>query len=185
MAKLKDVFAKRLPRLQDDLKRLIKQYGDKVISEVTVTQAYGGMRGVKAQVCDTSTVSPETGLIVRGIPLAEITDRCPEEMFWLLLTGELPDAASLKDLQADLAARSDVPEDVWDVLRAVPKDTHPMAMQSMGLIAMQRLSKFRKAYDEGMRKQDYWEACLEDSLDLLAKIPVLTAGVWRIRYADG
>ena len=54
MAKLKDVFAKRLPRLQDDLKRLIKQYGDKVISEVTVTQAYGGMRGVKAQVCDTS-----------------------------------------------------------------------------------------------------------------------------------
>ena len=185
MAKLKDVLAKKLPQLQDDLKRLIKQYGDKVISEVTVTQAYGGMRGVKAQVCDTSTVSPETGLIVRGTPLAEITDRCPEEMFWLLLTGDLPDAASLKELQADLAARSDVPDYVWDALRAVPKDTHPMAMQSMGLIAMQRLSKFRKAYDEGMRKQNYWEACLEDSLDLLAKIPVLTAGVWRIRYADG
>jgi citrate synthase len=50
---------------------------------------------------------------------------------------------------------------------------------------MQRLSKFRKRHDEGMGKEAYWEACLEDSLDLLAKIPVLTAGIWRIRYQDG
>ncbi|MCP4594227.1 MAG: citrate (Si)-synthase [bacterium] len=185
MAKLKDVLAKKFPKLQEELKGLVKANAGKVISEVTVAQAYGGMRGVKAQICDTSTVSPDTGLIVRGIPLAEITDRCPEEMFWLLLTGELPDAESLKDLQADLAARSEVPAYVWDMLRAMPKDTHPMVMQSMGVVAMQGLSKFRKRYDEGMPKQEYWEACLEDSLDLLAKIPVLTAGAWRIRYEDG
>ena len=185
MANLKDVFAKKLPQVRDEIKNLVAQHGDKAISQVTVAQAYGGMRGVKSQVCDTSTVSPETGLIVRGIPLAEITDRCPEEMFWLLLTGELPDAASLKELQADLASRADVPDYVFDALRAVPKDTHPMAMQSMALVALQRGSKFRKRYDEGMRKEEYWEACLEDSLDLLAKMPVLTAAVWRIRYADG
>ncbi|MCK4661066.1 MAG: citrate (Si)-synthase [Phycisphaerae bacterium] len=185
MAKLKDVFANKLPQFQNEIKGLVTKYGDKAISEVTVTQAYGGMRGVKAQVCDTSTVSPETGLIVRGIPLEKITDRCPEEMFWLLLTGELPDADSLKGLQADLAGRADVPDYVFDVLRALPKDTHPMAMQSIALVALQRGSKFRKRYDEGMRKQEYWEACLEDSLDLLAKMPALTAGVYRIRYEDG
>lgn len=185
MANLKDVLAKKIPQFQNEIKDLLSKHGDQVISEVTAAQAYGGMRGVKAQVCDTSTVSPETGLIVRGIPLAEITDRCPEEMFWLLLTGELPDAVSLKGLQTDLAARADVPGYVFDALRALPKDTHPMAMQSMGLVAMQRGSKFRQRYDEGMRKEEYWEACLEDSLDLLAKMPTLTAGVYRIRYADG
>jgi citrate synthase len=185
MAKLKEVLAQQLPRYRDEIKELIGAHGKKVISEVTVEQAYGGMRGVRPQVCDTSTVSPETGLIIRGIPLAEVTDRCPEEMFWLLLTGELPEAASLKELQADLAARSEVPEYVLDVLRAVPKDMHPMAMQSMGLLALQRGSKFRRSYDEGMRKEQYWEACLEDSLDLLAKMPTLTAGVYRIRYKDG
>jgi citrate synthase len=185
MAKLKEVLAQQLPKYRDELKQLIAEHGEKVISEVTVAQAYGGMRGVRPQVCDTSTVSPDTGLIIRGIPLAEVTDRCPEEMFWLLLTGELPDAASLKGLQADLAARSEVPDYVFDMLRTGPKDTHPMAMQSMGLLALQRGSKFRRSYDEGMRKEQYWEACLEDSLDLLARMPTLTAGVYRIRYQDG
>ncbi|MFH0983078.1 MAG: citrate (Si)-synthase [Planctomycetota bacterium] len=185
MAKLKDVLAKKLPVMRDEIKRLIAEHGKKVIGEVTVEQAYGGMRDIKSQVCDTSTVSPETGLIIRGIPLAKLVDRCPEEMFWMLLTGELPDAASLKELQADLAARGDLPGYVWDVLRALPKDTHPMAMQSLGLLALERLSKFRQRYDAGMRKDEYWDACLEDSLDLLAKMPVLTAGIYRIRYKDG
>ncbi len=185
MAKLKDVLTSKLSAYRDEVKALVSQYGDKVISEVTVTQAYGGMRGVKAQICDTSFVSPETGLIVRGFPLAKVVDRSPEEMFWLLLTGDLPDQGSLKDLQSDLAARAEVPGYVWDLLRALPKDSHPMAMQSMALVSLQRGSKFRKRYDEGMRKGEYWEACLEDSLDLLAMMPTITAGLYRIRYHDG
>lgn len=185
MATLKDVLAGKLPQYRDEVKALIKGHGDKVISEVTVTQAYGGMRGVKAQICDTSTVSPETGLIIRGIPLAKVTDRCPEEMFWLLLTGELPDEKSLKGLQDDLASRADVPESIFDALRCLPKTSHPMAMQSLGLLALEEGSKFRKRYDEGMRRDEYWDACLDDALDLLAKIPTLTAGIYRIRYQDG
>ena len=37
--------------------------GDKKISDVTVAQAYSGLRGIKAFVCDTSSVSAEKGLI--------------------------------------------------------------------------------------------------------------------------
>lgn len=185
MAKLKDVLADNLATYREDVKKLLATHADDVISQVTVAQAYGGMRGIKGQICDTSTVSPDTGLIVRGRPLAEITDLCPEEMFWLLLTGELADAASLKTLQDDLASRADVPDYVFDALRQLPKTTHPMAMQSMGLLALEEGSKFRKHYDEGMRKDEYWVWCLEDSLDLIAKIPTLTAGVYRIRYKDG
>ena len=185
MATLKDILADKIAAYREEIKGILAQHRDKVISEVTVAQAYGGMRGVKAQICDTSTVSPDTGLIIRGKPLLEVTDRCPEEIFWLLLTGELPDAASLKQLQDDLASRAAVPREVTDALRCLPKTAHPMAMQSMGLLALQSGSKFRKHYDEGMSKDEYWVWCLEDSLDLLAKIPTLTAAIYRIRYADG
>ena len=185
MAKLRDVLADKIPQYREEVKRLIHEHGDEVISQVTVAQAYGGMRGVKAQICDTSTVSPDTGLIIRGKPLAQVTDRSPEEMFWLLLTGELPDAASLKGFQEDLAARAEVPEYVFDALRHLPKTTHPMAMQSLGLLMLEEGSKFRARYNEGMRKVEYWEPCLEDSLDLLAKMPTLTAGIYRVRYEDG
>ncbi len=185
MATLKDILADKIAAYREEIKGILARHRDTVISEVTVAQAYGGMRGVKAQICDTSTVSPDTGLIIRGTPLLELTDRCPEEIFWLLLTGELPDAASLKHLQDDLESRAAVPKEVTDALRCLPKTAHPMAMQSIGLLALQSGSQFRKHYDEGMSKDEYWVWCLEDSLDLLAKIPTLTAAIYRIRYADG
>ena len=185
MATLKEVLQDRILSYREEVKGLMAKHGASVISEVTVAQAYGGMRGVKALICDTSTVSPDKGLIIRGTPLAELTDRSPEEMFWLLLTGELPDPDSLKGLQEELAARADVPDYVFDALRALPKTSHPMAMQSIGVLALEEASKFRKGYNEGMPREDYWKACLEDALDLIAKMPTLTAGVYRIRYEDG
>jgi citrate synthase len=185
MAKLQEKFGGDLPALRDDIRELVKGYGDVVLSEATVAQAYGGMRGIKSMICDTSEVSPDKGLIIRGIPLLEITDKLPEEIFWLLVTGELPSADELKDLQADLTARSGVPGYVWDVLRAMPKDAHPMAMISVGIMAMQNLSKYAKAYAAGVKKTEYWESTTEDVLDVIAKLPELAAGIYRIRFHDG
>jgi len=74
------------------------------------------MRGVKALVCDTSIVPPESGLVIRGIPIAQLRDKLPEEILYLLLTGELPDKDALKALQDDLKKRAKVPRYVWDVL---------------------------------------------------------------------
>ena len=68
---LKDKFAAMIPALREEAKTVIKGSGDKVISEVTVAQAFGGMRGVKGMICDTSVVEPDKGLIIRGIPLLE------------------------------------------------------------------------------------------------------------------
>ena len=86
MAKLQKVMAEKIPALREEIKALVTESGDKVISEVTVKQAYGGMRGVKALVCDTSLVDPITGLSVRGIPISELTERLPEEIFYHLFT---------------------------------------------------------------------------------------------------
>lgn len=185
MSTLKEVLAAKIPQVRKEIKDLLAKYGDKVISEVTVAQAYGGMRGVKSMVCDTSVVDPEKGLIIRGRPISELTDRLPEEIFFLLCTGELPDAAGLQALQKDLRERAEVPAYVWNVLRDLPKDTHPMEMFDTAILILERDSIFRKRYTEGMKKEEYWEPVLEDSLRLIAKLPALAAGVYRIRFDKG
>lgn len=185
MATLKERLAQLIPPLREDIRALVKGHGSKVISEVTVAQAYGGMRGVKGMVCDTSFVDPEKGLIIRGRPICDLADRLPEEIWYLLMTGEMPDAEALKSLQADLSAHAEVPGYVWDVLRAMPSDSHPMVMLSVGVLAMERESIFRKRYTEGMKKTEYWEPTYEDSLRLVARCAGVAAGVYRIRFGKG
>lgn len=185
MPALHDKFASQIPGLRDELKAITKDHSDHKISEVTVAQAYGGMRGVKGMICDTSLVEPDKGLIIRGIPILDLTDKIPEEIFYLLMTGELPDAAALKDLQEEYTKRAGVPDYVWKVLEAMPKESHPMAMFDTGILVMEHESEFRKRYSEGMKKDDYWEPTLEDSLNLLAKLPELAGGIYRMRYDKG
>lgn len=185
MSTIKEALARRIPTLREEIADLVKRHGDEVISQVTVKQAYGGMRGVKGLVCDTSLVDPHDGLIIRGIPVSELTERTAEDIFFLLVTGELPDDEQLATLRQNLFARSEVPGYVWDVLRAMPETAHPMDMLVTAIAILEDQSIFRKRYDEGMTRDEYWEAALEDSLNLLAKLPGLAAGVYRIRYGKG
>ena len=182
---LKNNLKDRIPLVQEEIKQLIAQKGDQKISDVTVSQAYSGLRGIKAFVCDTSSVSADKGLIIRGIPLMEITDILPEEVFFLLLTGALPNKAELNDLQNEFSSHLSVPDYVWDVLKKMPHDSHPMTMFNMGILTMQGESVFRKKYDNGMKKNEYWEAILEDGIRLLAKLPALGAGIYRMRFNKG
>jgi len=185
MATLKETLAKKIPPLRDEIKAFVKEHADKKISEVSVAQAYGGMRGVKALVCDTSVVPPEKGLIIRGKPVGDLKNELPEAVFYLLVTGEVPDKAAVEALTKDLKARSVVPGYVWKVLEAMPKDSHPMVMFSLGILAMEKESVFRQKYTEGMPKTDYWDPTLEDCLNLIAKLPTLAAGIYRMRFNKG
>jgi citrate synthase len=185
MASIKDTLAALVPEMQAEIRGLVKTHGDKVVSEVTLKQVYGGMRGVKGLVCDTSMVDPIDGLIIRGIPLAKVTDRLAEEIFYILCTGKLPEEEDIDDLKAEFAKRSELPGFVVDVLKALPKSAHPMAMLITGIAAMEDISYFRKRYDEGMTRDEMWEAALEDSLQLLAKLPALASAVYRIKYDKG
>jgi citrate synthase len=185
MAKLYEKLASQIPALREEVHTLVKEHGTKVISEVSVAQAFGGMRGVKGMICDTSVVDPDTGLVIRNIPIGKLANRLPEEIFYLLVTGELPDAEALADLQGDLRKRAEVPAYVWAVLKAMPEDSHPMTMFSNAILVMERDSVFRRRYAEGMRKEEYWEAALEDSLQLIAKLPAVAAGIYRLHTKKG
>jgi citrate synthase len=91
----------------------------------------------------------------------------------------------LKSLQQDLLLRREVPGYVWKVLYDLPRDTHPMQMFDAAILILERDSVFRERYTKGMRKEEYWEPALEDSLRLIAKLPALAAGVYRIRFEKG
>ncbi|MHC4082382.1 MAG: citrate/2-methylcitrate synthase, partial [Planctomycetota bacterium] len=140
MTTLKDKLAEKIPGWREEIKQLIKEHGDKIMSQVTVAQAYGGQRGVKCLVCDTSVVDPEKGVTIRGYPIGDLTDKAPAEVFWLLCAGELPDEESHQGLQQTLAARSEVPAYVWKVLYDLPNDTHPMEMLNAAILILERES---------------------------------------------
>lgn len=185
MVKLKEKLAQKIPVWRAEIKDLVKTHGQKKISDVTVEQAYGGMRGIKSMICDTSDVPPDKGLILRGTPVAQLKNNLPEEVLYLLITGEMPDKAALADLQAYLKKEAAVPEYVWKVIGAMPGDSHPMAMFSLGVLAMERESIYRQKYTEGIKKDEYWVSTLEDSINLIAKLPALAAGIYRHRFNKG
>jgi citrate synthase len=182
---LKEKLSTQIPALRDEAKSIVKNHGKKIIDQVTIDQLYGGMRGIKGLICDTSSVGLDTGLIIRGIPILELTEKLPEEVFYLLLTGELPDAESLKNLQEELHKRDEVPSYVWDVLNAMPADTHPMVMFSTSILCMEKESEFRKLYDTGGNKDSLWEAMYEDCLNLIARVPQIAAFIYRKKFNKG
>ena len=185
MATLQEVLQQRIPKYREEVRSILKSNGDKTISQVTVAQAYGGMRGIKGMICDTSVVEPDKGLIIRGRPLLEIKHLWPEEIFYLLMTGDEPDAEAKAALQQDYDKRAAVPDYVWDVLEAMPLDSHPMCMLNTAVLVMERESVFRQWYDKGMTKDEYWLPALEDGLQLLARLPGVAAGIYRMRYDKG
>lgn len=185
MSLLKDKLAAILPEQVNSIKQFLAENGSKVVSEVTLAQAYGGMRGVKGLVCDTSEVPPQKGLIIRGIALGELTDKLPEEILFLLLTGQLPNAEELKDLQNDLKEREDVPEYVWNVIDSMPESSHPMTYFNTAILVLQNESKFAKEYEKGLNKSDYWIYTLEDALDIIAKVPAIAAYIYRKKFNKG
>jgi citrate synthase len=177
---LKDRLAQVIEIYRAELKEIHDHHADKAVSKVTAGQVLGGLRGVIGLLCDTSSVDPDRGLIVRGIPIGDLTDRLPEEVLYLLLTGELPDREALSSLQEELRSRGRVPDYVWNVLEAMPPGSHPMAMLDTAILCMERESVFRRRYDAGMAKPEYWEPMLEDALTLIARLPEIAAGVYRI-----
>jgi citrate synthase len=66
-----------------------------------------------------------------------------------------------------------------------PRTLHPMTQLGMGVAALNHDSKFVAAYDNGVPKTEYWTYALDDSLDLIAKLPALAARIYRNVHKPG
>jgi citrate synthase len=195
MAKLKEVLESKIETMGETVRELLKTHGAKVISEVTVAQAYGGARGVKMLVTETSALDPMEGIRFRGysipqlqekLPRAEGSDQpLPEGIFWLLLTGDLPTSDDVAEVTAEWKKRGALGNDVKAALDALPLDTHPMTQFSIGILAMQKDSIMVQRYREGLHKKDMWDPMYEDTMNLLAKLPPLAAYIYRRSFKGG
>jgi citrate synthase len=188
MSLLKEKLAAQVPALRERVHGLVNNYGKKVISDISVEQILGGLRGVRSTFCETSEVVLDKGLVIRGYPILELVDKLPEEIFWLLLTGEFPTKEEIEDLQSELKKRSKVPQYLWSTLKTclVKDEPHPMTILISSIAILERESKFYYHYNMGgMKKDEYWEYALEDVLDIIAVLPSLAAGIYRLRYDKG
>jgi citrate synthase len=192
---LKEKLFEKIEGWRPRTTKLLKEHGDVKLGDVTIAQAIGGMRGVKCLTTDISYLDPFEGIRFRGYTIPETLAALPkvpgsempyvEGFIYLLLTGDIPTEDEVADVAAEFNKRKIVPNYVFDVLRAMPADSHPMAMFSAAIVSMQKESEFVKRYNAGISKMDYWDPTYEDALNLLAKLPQIAAFIYRLKYKNG
>ncbi len=191
---LKLKFKEKATALGAEIKTMLKEHGETVIDQVTLSQAYGGMRDIKSMIWETSLLDAQEGIRFRGFSIPELKEKLPtgrgkeplpEGLFWLMLTGEIPTDEETLWLTNEWERRRNVPEFVFETLNALPRDTHAMTMFNIGIMALQNNSIFAARYEEGMPKSEYWDATYEDTMNLIAALPVVAAYVYRLKFKDG
>jgi len=195
MKKLRDKFEEKSAEVRDKLKRTVKANANTVVDQVVLGQIYGGMRGIKGMIWETSNLDPEEGIRFRGHTIPQLQEKLPringssepvpEGLFWLMLTGEIPTVQDVEDLANDWEGRAAIPKHVFAALEQMPADTHPMTQFSMAIVALQSESVFARRYAEGMNKKNYWEATYEDAMNLIAKLPGIAAYIYRRSFKNG
>ncbi|MCC6261204.1 MAG: citrate (Si)-synthase, partial [Anaerolineales bacterium] len=181
-----------LPAWRERIKNLVKDHAEVVVDTVTVEEVLYGMRDIKSLLTDISSVDPNEGIRFRGLTINETLKALPKAkggklpmvggLYYLLLVGEIPTKEEALAVEQEWAKRATVPDYVYKMLKSMPKDTHPMILFSQATLALGNESVFAKRYQEGMKKDVYWEAALEDSLNLTAKLPVIAAFIYRMKY---
>ena len=192
---LKTDFSAELPAWRERVEKLVKENGDVVVDQVTVGQIYGGMRSVKGLVTDISYVDPSEGIRFRSYTIPEVLDLLPKPagskmpyvggLYYLLLIGKVPTEEQALDVETEWKARAHVPDYVFNVLKSMPRDSHPMMLFSTAILALHHESIFARRYQEGMRREEYWQPMLEDSLNLTAKLPSIAAYIYNLKYKAG
>jgi len=194
-ATLKERVVALMPEKQNEIKEFRAKHGSTKIGEIDVNMVYGGMRGMKAMVWETSVLDPVEGIRFQGLSIPECQEvlptaveggePLPEGLFWLLVTGEVPTKEEVSQLSADWAARGDLPAHVVTMLDNFPKHLHPMAQFSAAINALNSESIFAAEYAKGTHKSKYWDHCFEDSMNLIAKLPAVAAKIYNNLYRNG
>ncbi|MBL7713509.1 MAG: citrate (Si)-synthase, eukaryotic [Chitinophagaceae bacterium] len=195
MGYIKDHFKEVADKESAEIKKLIAEHGELSLGEVTVAQAYQGMRGIPGLITETSLLDANEGIRFRGYSIPELREKlpkandgkepCPEGLFYLMLVGEIPSDEDAGHISAVWARRSHVPNHVFQVIEALPVSTHPMTQFCTAVLALQTESKFAKAYESGISKKEYWDYTYEDTMTLIARLPRIAAYIYRRKYKNG
>jgi len=137
-----------------------------------------GLEGVVVAETELSKIYGEEGrLVYRGYEIEDLAENATfEEVCHLLLYGELPDSHQLADFRGRLERERAVPPAVLDLLRLLPRDTHPMAALRTAVSALAGFDPDAENMTE--------EANLRKAVRLTAQLPTLTAAWDRVRNGN-
>ena len=123
-----------------------------------------GLRGHPVGYCNTSFVDPQQGLHYKGYPIDKLSDKNPEEVIYLLLHGELPNANQLNAFRRNLSSKMNLNSEIHEKIKHFPQNLDPMDKLLMGIISA---GAYCKTGD--------WN---EDALALIAVIPEVVASIY-------
>ncbi len=94
-----------------------------------------GLEGAITNATEIGYVDGQKGkLFYRGYDIFDLADKSTfEETAFLLLFGKLPSKEELETFNKKLVSYREIPEEVINVLKSLPKDTHPMAALRTGI----------------------------------------------------
>jgi 2-methylcitrate synthase len=126
-----------------------------------------GLDGVA--VADTSTAKSDADgtLIYRGYAIKDLFENSTfEESTYLILYGRLPTRSELEEFAAKLSRYSMVPHNVYDLVKAIPREAHQMDVLRTAVSGL-------GATEGGISSE-------EQELSIIAQMPTLVANCYRL-----
>ncbi len=131
---------------------------------------------VNTSICQSSItfVDGEAGVLeYRGYPIEDLVARCSyADVAYLLIHGELPTAEEAAAWEQSLVEEASPPQPVLDLIRCLPRSSHPMSVLQAAIAA---LGVF---YPESKQVHDA-EARLRQAPRIVAQMSVLGAAIYR------
>lgn len=133
-----------------------------------------GLEGVTAGISGISDiVAEENKLIYRGYDIRDLAAHAEfEEVAYLVLYGSLPTRQQLNEFKTQLVQQRELPVEVYNVLRQMPKGSNLMAALQVGVAALGAM--------EPLANDNSHEANLNKALKLTAQMATLVANGYRI-----
>jgi 2-methylcitrate synthase/citrate synthase II len=136
-----------------------------------------GLAGVIAGETAICWVDPNAGLMYRGYDIHELAEKASfEEVAYLLLNGELPNWKQLAEFTQQIASERAVPGAVIEMMRLLPKSTHPMDMLRTGVSML-------GPFDKDLNDHSH-DANIRKSIRLIGRISTLITDGWRISHGE-
>ncbi len=126
-----------------------------------------GLYGVGVAETSISRSASDGTLTYRGYGIKELFEKASfEECAFLILEGHLPTRKELGDFVSRLRSLRTVPENVYQVIRAMPHDSHPMDVLRTAV--------------SGLGASEHSLPPKEQEYSLIAKMPTLVTNCYRI-----
>ena len=134
-----------------------------------------GLLGIVVDETEVSKVMPEiNSLTYRGYAAQDLCARCDfEEVAYLILNKELPNKKQLKDFKKDLSKEITLSKNLINILKQVPKKSHPMDVARTAVSVM--------GLEDKETKDNSPKANLRKAVRILAKTPTALAAFYRLR----